>query len=358
MFFRLFIFLVLVSFTPISTAHDVFSGELNVVVSEEKMTMELNLAAVSAEIFTQDIVGRNNQISPENLANITTHLTNKAKGFFDVSIEQVPIEASEVDIRIITEEDAVVFVLHYPQKVEGLLAIESHFIDHTNPEYKLTVNIVNSNGVQLGLFIHTYTHRHDEVQVDINATAANTDGVFKNFLVLGIEHILIGFDHLIFLLALLLICRNWKDAAIIITCFTFAHSITLSLASLQIVSLPSQWIELAIALTIVYVGFENIYFKHKPKYRWLLTSCFGLIHGLGFANVLMGLGLGSQGAPIFLPLLAFNLGVEIGQLSLSIIVLPILWYLAKFKSFEKFGVPLISVVISAFGILWVFERIG
>jgi hydrogenase/urease accessory protein HupE len=345
-------------FTCSSQAHDVFSGEAKVNIDKQNhMSIELYMAAVTADIFTQDMVNINNQLSPENLHNIRSHLTAKAKQFFTVTQNSQVITPDKVDIKIITDSDSVIFTLFYPESVIGTLGFRSDFIEQTNPEFKLTLTIFDAQHTQLGLFIHTFEHRYDEILFDGKSKQANNNGVFSSFLSLGIHHILLGFDHLIFLLALLIICRTWKSAAIIITCFTLAHTVTLSLASLQIVSMPQDWVEVAIALTIIYVGLENLYFKHKPQHRWLLTSCFGLIHGFGFANVLLGIGLGSTGAPIFIPLFAFNLGVEIGQLGLSVMVLPLMWYMLKFKWYQQKVLPAISIITVLLGGIWAFERL-
>ena len=358
MSYRLSLLCLFFIFSCMSHAHDAFSGEAKAIINDAgAMTLELNLAAVTAEVFSQDIVNKNNQLSPENLSNIKSHLVAKAQRFFRVTVNGQPITASQVDIKIVSEVDAVVFTLDYPESVLGTLGFRSDYIAQTNPEYQLTLSVFDNQHTQLGLFIHNFSHRYDELLIDGKSRQANNDGVFSRFFSLGIEHILIGFDHLIFLLALLLVCRNWQAAALIITCFTLAHSVTLALAALQIVALPSVWVELLIALTIIYVGLENLYFKHRPRHRWLLTCSFGLIHGLGFANVLMDIGLGTSGAPIFIPLMAFNLGVEIGQLSLAIVVLPLLWYLRKWQHFEKTVLPLISIFIVLLGVVWAYERL-
>lgn len=355
---RAIVFIVLLLFTFSSHAHDVFSGEAKVTINQQnQLTLELYLAAVTADIFTQDLINQNNQLSLENLPNIRSHLSGKAEQFFKITRNDEPLSTDKIDIKIIPETDSVIFTLLYSESALGKLGFRSDFIEQTNPEFKLTLTIFDPQHTQLGLFIHTFEHRYDEVVFDGKTKQANNDGVFLNFLSLGVHHILIGFDHLLFLLALLIVCRTWKDAAIIITCFTLAHTITLSLASLNIVSLPQNWVELAIALTIIYVGFENLYFKHRPRHRWILTSCFGLIHGLGFANVLIGIGLGKTGAPMLIPLFAFNLGVEIGQLGLSIIALPIMWYLLKFNWYEKRVLPIISISIVLLGTMWAFERL-
>src|SRR5207247_1234678 len=107
------------------------------------------------------------------------------------------------------------------------------------------------------------------------------------------------------LAALLLVCKNFREAAGVITFFTIAHSITLSLAALDIVRLPGRIVEPAIAASIMYVGFENIFGKHAFIWRALVTFSFGLVHGLGFASALREIGLGSSGIGIIMPLFKF-----------------------------------------------------
>lgn len=357
MFCRLFVLFVFLCCSS-SQAHDVFTGEAKAVITEKgTLLFEVGLASVTTASFTEDIINRNNQINHANLPNIKDHLANKAKNFFKVTLDGKTINSVKIDIHLDGPKDDVVFTMFYKEPIKGVLGFKSDFIDFTNPEYTMTLSVFDANQTQLGLFIHTFDHRYDEILIDGSAAKPNSDGVFASFFELGIHHIVIGFDHLLFLLGLLVVCRNWKHAAIIVTCFTLAHTITLSLAALNIVDFSAKWVEILIAFTIVYIGAENLYFKHKPKHRWLLTSSFGLIHGLGFANVLLGLGLGTAGAPVFVPLLAFNLGVEVGQLSLAAITLPILWYLLRFKWYEQKVLPVISSAIVFIGLFWVYERL-
>lgn len=171
------------------------------------------------------------------------------------------------------------------------------------------------------------------------------------FLILGIEHILAGYDHLLFLFALLIIGIGFRDAALVITSFTIAHSITLVLATYDVVRLPANIVEPLIALSIVYVGVENI-LKKEARYRWALTFVFGLVHGLGFASILRDLGVGDGWS-----VLLFNLGVEIGQLGIACLVLPVIWiFLQPRSDFRRISVAL-SIVVSAAGLYWFIERI-
>lgn len=182
-------------------------------------------------------------------------------------------------------------------------------------------------------------------------------GLVRYFL-LGIEHILTGYDHLLFLFALVLACRSVRPMLIIITAFTLAHSITLALAAMDLVKLPSLWVESFIALSIVFVGVENLFLKVEPRRRAVLTFAFGLVHGLGFASALKGIGLGSNGQSIMGPLITFNLGVETGQLTLVALVLPILLKLRKRSDFEKYAMPVMSGIVIVMGGIWFIQRVS
>ena len=177
------------------------------------------------------------------------------------------------------------------------------------------------------------------------------------FIKLGIEHIWTGYDHLLFLFALLLVCRSFRSIVGIISCFTLAHSLTLALATLNLVNLPSRFVEAAIAGSIVFVGAENLWRRgNEPPGRWALTFAFGLMHGFGFATVLRDLGVGSGAQGVGLPLLTFNLGVEVGQIAIATVVLPVVWQLRKRESFVRRGVPLLSAIVAAAGFYWLLQR--
>jgi hypothetical protein len=124
-----------------------------------------------------------------------------------------------------------------------------------------------------------------------------------------------------------------------------------------LINLPSRMVEPAIAASIVFVGAENLWRRGaEPKGRWAVTFAFGLIHGFGFASVLRDLGVGTGGEGIAVPLFTFNLGVEVGQVAVASIVLPIVWQLRKNETFVRRGVPVLSAVIVAAGLYWFLER--
>jgi len=173
----------------------------------------------------------------------------------------------------------------------------------------------------------------------------------QQFFVLGVEHILIGYDHILFLLALILVSRL-SELVRIVTAFTIAHSITLALATLDVITPPAAWVETLIAGTIVYTAIENLWLRDTAG-RWKLTFAFGLIHGFGFASVLRDLQLPLNG--FLRSLLAFNLGVEAGQLA---IVLALAWPISWLVH-SKYGQQLqcgLSLIIALCGLGWLLDR--
>ena len=194
---------------------------------------------------------------------------------------------------------------------------------------------------------------------------------FLDFVGSGIEHILFGFDHVAFLLTLLLTLVIWRpdgatwdgrllsralrDTAFLVTTFTVAHSATLIAASLGWISAPSTLVESVIALSIVFVAVENV-FRPESGYRLLVAFGFGLVHGLGFASMLAAL-LPPDG--VIVPLLAFNLGVELGQLGIVIVILPLLHGLVRLiggPAYRTWFLSIASAILAVLGALWLIER--
>jgi hydrogenase/urease accessory protein HupE len=186
-----------------------------------------------------------------------------------------------------------------------------------------------------------------------NTASRSLWATVRQFVLLGIEHILTGYDHIAFLLALIVIELSIREILKIITAFTVAHSITLLLAATEVVRLNSALVESVIACSICYVALENI-FKKKVHYRWLITFGFGLIHGFGFASALSELIVGKSN--LLLSVVCFNLGVELGQLMLFFILLPVLYLLKKHVGLRTVTVTT-SAGVFAIGFAWVLERV-
>nr|WP_297349625.1 HupE/UreJ family protein [uncultured Glaciecola sp.] len=204
--------------------------------------------------------------------------------------------------------------------------------------------------------------------IDVSVNKSSSWATFGAFIYQGIFHILIGLDHILFLLTLLLtIClyrqvNEWKDieskkviirkTLVIITSFTIAHSITLSGTALGIIPVMGSWIEVVIAASILFNVINNLF--PMIKNLGLITFIFGLIHGMGFAGALSEFGFTKEHQ--LLSVLGFNLGVEIGQLGLLVVLLPILLWLRKSNYYKWYGMQLFSLLVGGLAIYWILER--
>jgi len=186
----------------------------------------------------------------------------------------------------------------------------------------------------------------------------------KHYFPIGLQHILQGYDHVLFLIGLLLLPLGFKHLLLLASAFTLAHSISLALSVLDIIRLPSALVEAAIAASIIYVALENLWHLRPNtkidrlispwKRRTIMTFMFGLIHGFGFSYLLTEIGLGDQVAGA---LLYFNLGVEAGQLLIIALVFPALVYVFRRHQgvlVARFG----SILIGGMGSMWLIERLS
>jgi len=180
-------------------------------------------------------------------------------------------------------------------------------------------------------------------------------GVARRFLGLGVTHILpYGLDHVLFVAGLALLSPRLGPLLAQVTAFTLAHTLTLALASYGAFSLPARVVEPLIALSIVYVGVENVVSPRLRASRLALVFGFGLLHGLGFAGVLLELGLPDQGR--LLALLAFNVGVELGQLAVVALVALVLAAWTRLGLERRGLVRPASLLVAALGLFWTVER--
>lgn len=190
-------------------------------------------------------------------------------------------------------------------------------------------------------------------------TAETAGPAAGGYFFLGVEHILFGIDHLLFVFALVLIVRGFGLLVKTITAFTIAHSITLALATLGMVHVPSAPVEAVIALSIVFVASEIVRSRRgrhglTERAPWLVALIFGLLHGFGFAGVLSEVGLPQNDIP--LALLLFNVGVEVGQLVFVTIVLAIITLLRRIR-LPEWAPILPPYVIGAVAMFWVIQRL-
>lgn len=192
-----------------------------------------------------------------------------------------------------------------------------------------------------------------EFAIDLAALPRSAAARAWQFVRLGVAHIATGYDHLAFLLALLVAGGGLRSLVKIVSAFTVAHSLTLALATLGVLALPERLVEAGIALSIAYVAAENVLWRQGQR-RWLVAFGFGLLHGLGFYGVLRAMALPRQG--LALALLAFNLGVEAGQVGLVLLCYPALRYVTA-RPWHGQAVVALSLALLGLGLYWFVQRV-
>jgi len=249
----------------------------------------------------------------------------------------------------------------YPAAPKQSLLLQSKFLAQLPDGHQQYLTLRNAEGKILN---EKMLRKHDDqFSLELTTKIDNPQTeqyswliTFTDFFKLGVEHILSGYDHLLFLFALLAVTHSFWPALKIITFFTIAHSITLACAGLNIIELPSSIVEPVIALTIIYVALENVVRGDHPKGRQWLTFGFGLIHGFGFASVLREMGISSGETGILMPLLSFNLGIETGQITVAAIVLPLIWWINNNVLIAEKLLKGCSLSVSLMGAYWLLQR--
>jgi len=243
------------------------------------------------------------------------------------------------------------------------LAIDYRLFEGLDPQHRGLLNFVENGDSRSAVFSADTPHRI------VGGDAAGPWAQLGTYLNEGVWHIWTGFDHILFLLSLLLPAvlvrdRNaWHpgpsfhssfvDVAKVVTAFTLAHSITLSLAALSIVVLPSRLVESGIAMSVVVAALNNL-FPMVANGRWIAAFGFGLLHGFGFAGALQDLGLPT--GSLALSLFGFNLGVEAGQLAIVAVFLPLAFALRSTWAYRRVMFAGGSVAIAAVATVWLVER--
>ena len=265
--------------------------------------------------------------------------------------DPVPLTAGEAGLRL-DDKGNLFFDVPLRGRLPGepaTLDIRFDLFDRVAPDHRCLVKLQAGDRPGQAVVLHAATPQRQFRLRDPGLLDHVVD-----FTVLGIEHIFLGYDHLMFLLALIAIGGRPLALVKVVTSFTVAHSITLILAALDVVSLPGRLVEAGIAFSIAYVAAENLW-RARPRHRWLLTFFFGLVHGFGFANVLRELGLPTKSQELVASLLAFNVGVEIGQVAIVAVLLPLVLWVGR-SAFRDAFIKGVSVIVLLFGIGWLVER--
>lgn len=274
-----------------------------------------------------------------------------------------PVEFSTEPPAIVTTENGPHTMIAFqtgPTSAENIEVTFSNFFAF-DPQHTVNVELELESGSKVGI-ISLQDQKWSPVE-----------SAFRQFIVFteeGIWHIWIGIDHILFLVALLLpsVLRlkegkwvpvsNFKEAFFnvlkVVTAFTIAHSVTLTLATLDIVTLPSKWVETVIALSVVLAAINNI-FPVVSDRVWLVAFGFGLIHGFGFANVLADLDLPT--GTLAVALFSFNIGVEIGQMAIVVVFFPVIFLLRAQTFYQPLKLRLGSTVIALIACGWMVDRV-
>lgn len=356
--FLLFLFVFLV---PKAYAHDLTLTYTSVSINKE----EINVAITTPEA---NILG----VYPDkgvDIDNIDFRFFAKtAENGFLIENDGKRCEASIKNFQKAEDIESVAYELVYvcPSKLNHLKFTYNLFFDVSKTHENITDFYIESFSEQVIFSTSLKSHEINVGDIREGLGRYNILWSIFNFLVLGIEHILIGYDHILFLLALLISVKTFKSMFKIVSSFTLAHSITLIVASLGIFILPAKITESLIALSISLVALENLFRnrKIKNKYvsfivdssnRWIVAFVFGLIHGFGFSSVLREIGLPKDG--LIASLLSFNVGVELGQVFIVSLIFPILLLIRRRGMEAKFS-RYASIVIGIIGLVWFIQRVS
>jgi hypothetical protein len=334
-------------------AHDPGLSTADIKITPERIEARLTFARADVEVLVPLDGNADGEVSAAEFAAARGRLEELARGAMSFRADGRDLKPTNATAAL-DETNNIHFTLAVPVRGPREITVHSALIDRLPRGHRQFVVLQDREGQTLAEVL--LSAEQDVMEVDVSALLPPAPP-FRQFLWLGVEHIWTGYDHLLFLFALLIVVSGLRPAVVIITCFTVAHSITLGLATLDVVNLPPRVVEPFIAVTIIYVGVENLVRRDGPRGRWLLTFVFGLVHGFGFAGVLRELGVSSGTTGIAVPLLAFNLGVELGQLAVAMVALPVIWWLRARPAFVRHGVPACSALVVAAGIFWLVQRV-
>ena len=332
-----------------------------------RVEIETNLEKILIQI-KQKYADENELFFPKNYENLRKLDPNKLKSiFFSVSKKFLNStnlffdgKSAHLSLRTVN----VISNINLKEPRRSILILEAKYpVNAMNVEWswyeKFGLNVVRTMDIDGKAFKSVWYRKSPK------SPPLNLDGMpgknfvnrFFNYLEIGFSHIIPkGFDHIIFVLGIFLLSTNWKTMLLQVTCFTIAHTMTLALSLFEMFNMPGRIVETLIALSIVYVGIENIFTERLRMWRPILIFLFGLLHGLGFAGALIELGI-PMGYYLE-SLVAFNLGIEAGQIlviGVAYFIFFIFFY--KISSYRKYVVIPGSITISTIGIWMFFDRL-
>jgi hypothetical protein len=334
--------------SPPPSAHPLNVGIADIAVSEQRIDVRLSLNLFDLDLLLSLDRDLDGQVEPTEVearrAEIVSYLAERVGVF--AGEERVPAEVGALEVRQSADGKPVLETILSFRSREPLrvFTIRCEPLTDLGADHKTVARIVRDGRSEQFVFQQGVVYEAKE------RTFAESAG---QFLELGIHHIFVGYDHLAFLIALVLPRQRWLELIKIVTSFTVAHSVTLSLAAFGVLRLPPTLVEAGIAFSVAWVALENLWSRTFTR-RWLVSFAFGFVHGFGFASVLGELDLGRSA--LAAALIFFNLGVEVGQVVIISILLPCLWLLARTPAHAA-GVKVASLAIFAAGTVWFFERV-
>jgi len=261
------------------------------------------------------------------------------------------LEPEWLSTELLAEDQAIKLTYQIVDEQPGAVVVDTNLFPY-DPNHQTFINIYEGSELRQQLIYNARSEEHTYYL----GTADGAIEVMKTFIPSGIHHIMIGSDHILFLIGLLLLGGSWVALLKIVTAFTVGHSVTLSLAALNVVTPPATVIEPAIALSIVFVGADNLVRGTGRDLRMWVALVFGLVHGFGFANVLREFGLPREA--LGWSLFSFNAGVEIGQLAIVLLVTAVLSAIRRRSATLRQRVVFAgSIVVIAAGTYWFVQRV-
>ena len=360
-------FLILLLSPPLHT-HEIKPAIVDITIIEENASIEfkLNAETVLSEIDASIYVDTNNSPQSQKYDEFRAFsvqeieklvLKNKSKFINKIQIisegESIPLLLNKVEMFDETNEEMprdTVLYLNFDLKDSSSFTVQ--FDKKIGPVVIRQFEDLSKESV---LFT-SYLQPAEKSPLLSQQSQSSVGKTIIEYLILGIEHIVPkGLDHILFIIGIFFYAIKFKPLLLQVTMFTLAHSITLILASFNLIFIPAVIVEPLIALSISYVAIENIFQRRLIVPRYVIIFIFGLIHGLGFAFVLGDIGLNTS--QLVISLISFNLGVEVAQIAI-IILASIIFILPSRQSWYRAFLQIpISVMISLIGLYWFIERV-